>query len=43
MRNNTQYLELFNKNIVFDNNIYKIIKVSSIYIYGLQYVHDKKN
>ena len=42
MRNNTQYLELFNKNIVFDNNIYKIIKVSSIYIYGLQYIHDKQ-
>ena len=38
MRNNIQYLELFNKNIVFDNKVYKVIKISSIYLYGLQYI-----
>ena len=39
MRNNTQYLELFNKNIVFDNKIYKVIKISSIYIYMVYSIH----
>ena len=30
-------LNLINKNIVFENKIYKIVKLSQIYIYGLEY------
>ena len=33
MNKNNEYLNLFNKNIVFDNKIYKVIKLSKIYIY----------
>ena len=42
MNKKTEYLNLFNKNIVFDNKIYKVIKISSIYVYGLQYTQDKQ-
>ena len=41
MNKKTEYLNLFNKNIVFDNKIYKVIKISSIYVYGLQYIQNK--
>ena len=42
MNKETEYLNLFNKNIVFDNKIYKVIKISSIYVYGLQYIQNKE-
>ena len=35
-------LNLLNKNIVFDNKIYKIVKLSRIYIYGLEYKTDQQ-
>ena len=35
-------LNLLNKNIVFENKIYKIVKLSRIYIYGLQYKTDQQ-
>ena len=35
-------LNLLNKNIVFENNIYKVIKLSRIYIYRLQYKTDQQ-
>ena len=39
MNKKTEYLNLFNKNIVFDNKIYKVIKISSIYIYIYIYIY----
>ena len=42
MNKNNEYLNLFNKNIVFDNKIYKVIKLSKIYVYGLQYIQNKE-
>ena len=30
-------LDLVNKNVLFNNEIYKIFKLSSIYIYGFKY------
>ena len=35
-------LNLLNNNIVFKNKIYKIVKLSRIYIYGLQYKTDQQ-
>ena len=35
-------LNLINKNIVFENKIYKIVKLSRIYIYGLEYKTDQQ-
>ena len=35
-------LNLINKNILFENKMYKIVKLSRIYIYGLQYKTDKQ-